>query len=66
MLKEALVFQPLEEGIQRSALNADETVMPQDLGDGVAMVFALAEHPEHCLLKRSPGQLLVKLDIIHN
>jgi len=61
----ALVFQSLKEGVQRSALDACETVLPEDLGNGVTMAVPMAEHPEHCLREGRPGQLQVKVDVLH-
>lgn len=65
VLEEALVFQSLQEGVQRSALKAGEAMLPEDLDDGVAMAFPVSEHCEYCLRERRPSQLLVKVDSLH-
>ncbi|MDQ1593446.1 MAG: hypothetical protein QOH40_2 [Arthrobacter pascens] len=65
VLNEALVFQSLQKGVQGSALEAGEAVLPQELCDGIAMAIPMGERPEHCLRERCADQLLVKVDVIH-
>ena len=65
VLHKALVLQPLQKWVQRSALDAGEAVLPEDLGDGIAMILTVAEHREHCLRQSRTRQLLIKVDVIH-
>jgi hypothetical protein len=61
VLDKTVIFESLQERVQRPAFDAREAVLPKDFGDGVAVTFAVAEHRKHCLGKRCAGQLLVEV-----
>ena len=65
MHDETLVLQSLQEGIQRPALDPRKAVLPENLGDRIAMGFAVAEHREYRLRERCAGQLLGPVTLIH-
>jgi hypothetical protein len=53
-LDEALVFESLQERVQRPAFDAGEAVQPKNLGDREAVTFSLAEHRERWMHAEAP------------
>lgn len=62
----AVVFKSFQERIKRSPLDTCEAVPSEDLSDGIAMTFPMAEHRKHRLRERRARQLRVKVKFFHN